>query len=426
MKGRVSNVVNLAVIVASLGYFVDIYDLVLFNVVKRESLEFIMGTTGDLITKTGKDLFNWQMVGMLVGGLIWGTLGDKRGRISILFGSILLYSIANIANAFVTDIQTYAWIRLVAGIGIAGELGAGITLVSETLKKEHRGYGTMIVVTFGALGAVLASQVGSKGEVFGGFLESITNRTWENWQVAYIVGGVLGLVLLFLRIGLLESGMYKNLSGAKVSRGNFLKLFTNRKRALLYVCCILIGLPIWYVIGILINFSEDTFAKSLGVTGDVVNGKAIMWSYIGLSVGDLLSGLLSQWLRSRKKVVYIYLTATLILVLTYLFFAQGISLDGFYLLCFLLGVGTGYWAIFVTIAAEQFGTNIRSTVTNTVPNFVRGSVPPVTNAFWLMVPAIGVSSSALIVGLVCMVLAFVATAIVKETFSKDLNYFETM
>lgn len=428
MKAKVSQVVNLAVIVASLGYFVDIYDLVLFNVVRVESLNSIMtGATPEQIKNTGIWIFNWQMFGMLIGGILWGILGDKKGRISILFGSILLYSIANIANAFVYDVNTYALIRIIAGIGIAGELGAGVTLVSETLSKENRGYGTMIIVTFGALGAVLASLVGDKGHVFQGLLQGITARSWENWQIAYLVGGVLGLVLLVLRIGLLESGMYKKMQHEKVSRGNLFKLlFSDGKRTLTYVCCILIGLPIWYGIGILIALSQQTFGKALGVAGDVTNSKAVMYSYIGLSIGDLLSGLLSQLLRSRRKVVFIYLAVMFSLVVYFLYFSKGISVNGYYSLCMLLGTATGYWAIFVTMASEQFGTNIRSTVTNTVPNFVRGSVIPVTLLFQWLGGFMGDINSAFVVGLICFALATFATIVVKETFAKDLNYVEMM
>ncbi|MCC7303108.1 MAG: MFS transporter [Bacteroidia bacterium] len=415
----------LLVVVASLGYFVDIYDLVLFNVVKRESLEYIRALKGlDFVVKEeGIFLFNMQMFGMLAGGILWGIWGDKKGRISVLFGSILLYSAANIANAFTFDLTSYAVVRFIAGIGLAGELGAGITLVAETLHKEKRGYGTMIIVTFGALGAVLASQVADKGAWFAGIFQNITGFAIQNWQVAYLVGGGLGLLLLILRIGTLESGMFHSMKQSSVRKGDIRILFNNRKRFQKYLKCILIGLPIWYTIGVLIALSEDYFSKEFGIEG-IKNGTAIMYAYIGLSVGDLLSGMISQFLRSRKKVVYIYLVLSLLLILVFLFGMNGASTSVYYLMCFLLGTATGYWAIFVTISSEQFGTNIRSTVTNTVPNFVRGSVPPITNAFKYLVIPVGTVSSALIVGAVCLALAFWATWSIKESFSEDLDYVE--
>ncbi len=414
------------IVVAALGYFVDIYDLILFNVVKKESLEMIMpGASAETIKDTGITLFNWQMTGMLIGGLLWGIWGDKKGRLSVLFGSILLYSLANVANAFVTTIPMYKFIRVIAGIGLAGELGAGVTLVSETMSKEKRGYGTMIIVTFGALGAVAAALVGANGQVIGNFLGGIFNTTFANWQVAYILGGVMGFALLILRVGTIESGMFKSIQQTDVKRGDITMLFTDKERFIKYLNCILVGLPIWYFIGLIVANSELIWAKDLNVQGKVVNGTALMYAYIGLSVGDLISGLLSQFLRSRRKVVFIYLGFSTALITYYLFFAHGISANEFYFLSFLVGCATGYWAIFVTIAAEQFGTNIRSTVTNTVPNFVRGSVPLITMLFQFLVANFFSNIvSAFIVGLICLGLSLWAIWKTKETFAKDLNYSE--
>lgn len=414
------------IVVAALGYFVDIYDLILFNVVKKESLEAIMlGAGAEELKSTGMFLFNMQMIGMLLGGILWGIWGDKKGRLSVLFGSILLYSAANIINAFVTTIPLYAVVRVIAGIGLAGELGAGITLVSETLSKEKRGYGTMIIVSFGALGAVAAALVGANGQAIGQVLESIFHVAFANWQVAYILGGLLGLLLLLLRVGTIESGMFKNIQHSEVSKGDIRMLFNNKERFFKYLNCILIGLPIWYFIGLIVANSEIIWAKDLNVQGKVVNGTALMYAYIGLSVGDVFSGLISQLLRSRRKVVFIYLAMSVTLMICYLFFSFGISLRGFYLLSFLIGCATGYWAIFVTIAAEQFGTNIRSTVTNTVPNFVRGSVPLITMLFqFVTAQSFNNATSAFIVGVLCMGLSLWAIYRSKETFAKDLNYTE--
>lgn len=408
---------NLLVIIAALGYFVDIYDLVLFNVVKKESLEYI-GLSGELLRQYDISLFNWQMTGMLIGGLIWGILGDKAGRIQVLFGSIILYSLANIANAFVTDTTGYAVCRILAGIGLAGELGAGITLVVESMEKTKRGWGTMVIVTVGALGGVAARLVGGSGAQ----LASILHLNLAAWQMAYLVGGFMGLILLVMRIGAFESGMFHSMKKTQVSRGNFLMLFSNLSRAKLYIASIAIGLPIWFVVGVLINQSH-TIAAYIGVEGEVHVGDSVMWSYIGLSVGDLVSGALSQWLRSRRKVIFIYLTILSVTVLGYLFMKK-VSLDFFHLMCMMLGASTGFWALFVTVASEQFGTNLRSTVTNTAPNFVRGATVPITKGFEYLIPILGVGFAALSVGTVCILLSFLATWYVHETFSKDLDYFE--
>lgn len=394
------------IIIAALGYFVDIYDLILFNVVKEASLSDI--GVSDLEYKNYEiSIFNWQMIGMLIGGLIWGILGDKKGRVSVLFGSILMYSLANIANGMVGNIQQYIVCRFIAGVGLAGELGAGITLISETMHKDKRGIGTMIIVSFGALGAVAAALVGKH----------------FSWQMAYYIGGGLGLVLLALRAGALESGMYKNISkNIEVKKGNVLMLFNNRKRFLLYLQCITIGIPIWYMIGVLINLSPRFVQVENASSKDMLS-QAVMFTYIGLSAGDVISGLLSQWLKSRKKVIYLYLFMSVALVAYYL--SQGqISMTAFRWNCFILGLGTGYWALFVQVASENFGTNIRSTVTNTVPNFVRFSVVPITLSFKYLAEVSNAQDAAIIVGAVCLSLALVSLYFMKETFSKDLNYHE--
>jgi MFS family permease len=396
--------IYMLVAVAALGYFVDIYDLIVFNVVKDESLR-ALGFTGEELKNNEIFLFNLQMTGMLVGGLLWGILGDIKGRVSVLFGSIFLYSAANIANAYVTSIEQYAFWRFVAGLGLAGELGAGITLVSETMHKEKRGYGTMIIVTFGALGAVAASLVGKS---FG-------------WQNTYIVGGCMGLALLLLRAGAFESGMYTSLKSTKgIKKGNFPAIFTQRSSALKYLACVCIGLPIWFVIGVLVNLS-NRFGEYYNVQLNVAD--SVMYAYLGLSAGDLFSGLASQVWRSRKKVVLLNLFLLSLFAVIYLYF-PGSSAGYYKFLCFLLGAATGYWALFVTIASEQFGTNIRSTVTNTVPNFVRGAVVPITLGFKSLVPALGIIHSALVVGIICVVLAVISTWYIQESFSKDLNYIE--
>ena len=422
----------LLVTVAALGYFVDIYDLVLFNVVKRESLEFILGVGHPAIKDTGIRLFNIQMLGMLVGGILWGVWGDKKGRITVLFGSILLYSAANIANAFTYDLTTYAIVRFIAGIGLAGELGAGITLIAETMPREKRGFGTMIVVTVGALGAVFASIVGSHGQGIALWLEGLTGHLLMNWQVAYLMGGSMGLLLLVLRVGTFESGLFKQMHGADVHRGDLRMLFADRTRLLRYLRCILIGVPIWYVIGALVSLSQDVFVLELGIDTSAldadglkqINGTAIRYCYIGLSIGDLLSGLLSQFQRSRRKVIVIYLWANLALTLIFLFGMHGASIATYNWMCLLLGAATGYWVIFATVASEQFGTNLRSTVAITAPNFVRGSVWPITSLFRYLAVPLGNVWGALVVGIICILSALWAVRKTPETFSRDMDFVE--
>ncbi len=401
---------SVPVIVAALGYFVDIYDLLLFSIVRRSSLSS-MGVPDDQLFTQGEFLLQVQMTGLLVGGLIWGIMGDKRGRLSVLFGSILLYSIANIANGFAVTVDQYAVLRFIAGIGLAGELGAGITLVSEVLPTHLRGYGTTLVASVGLMGAVMANFVA---------------KTFD-WQIAYFIGGGLGLLLLIARISIFESGVFLKLKEQAVERGNFLQLFSSSVRFKRFMGCIFIGLPIWFTIGILITFSPE-FAKALQINGVIAAGDAVMYSYIGLAVGDLSSGLISQAVRSRKKVVLFYIFLTLAVIVLYLF-TPGRSVFYFYVTCFLLGVGIGYWALFVTIAAEQFGTNLRSTVATTVPNFIRGTVVPLTIAFRFLREQLGGDESsviygALIVGVFTIVVALVALRAIEETFGRDMNFLE--
>lgn len=405
--------VNAIVLIAALGYFVDIYDLLLFGIVRVPSLKE-MGFTGDMLTQKGEYLINMQMIGMLIGGVLWGVLGDKRGRLSVLFGSIFLYSVANIANGMVQTVDAYAAWRFVAGIGLAGELGAGITLVTEVLPKEKRGIGTMIVASVGLTGAVVANLV---------------YRFSQDWQLCYFIGGGLGLALLLLRIGVSESGMFRTAQAENVSRGNFIALFNNSKRLTKYLRCILIGLPTWFVIGILVTFSPE-FAKALGIAGEVKGGDAIMYAYMGIVLGDLATGALSQWLKSRLRVMYIFLTMSAITILLYLN-AYGVSAATLYFLCGILGFVTGFWVIFVTISAEQFGTNLRATVTTTTPNFVRGALPLMIMAFNFLQVQLGYLgkdaariNAGLILGAIIILISGFALRGLKETFHEDLNYTE--
>lgn len=396
--------ITVIVVVAALGYFVDIYDLILFSIVRISSLKSL-GIEGDALLSNGVLLLNMQMAGMLIGGIIWGVLGDKRGRVSVLFGSIILYSVANILNGMVQDVPQYAVLRVIAGIGLAGELGAGITLVSEVMTKESRGYGTTIVASVGIMGAVVAVFVADLFE----------------WRTAYYVGGGLGLLLLILRISVYESGMFESIKMEKISKGQFQHLFTDWKRFKKYVKCILIGAPLWFVVGVLMTFS-DAFAKALGVEG-VTPAKSVMFCYIGLAIGDFLSGYLSQVFKTRKKIIFSFILLTNILIVVYLF-ANHFGSFYFYSVCLMLGISCGYWAVFVTNASEQFGTNLRATVTTTVPNFIRGSVVPLTLLFQFLKAPFGIIYSAGIVAAICLIFAYIATSRLEETYGKDLDYIE--
>lgn len=402
---RVRAVFSIPVIVAALGYFVDIYDLILFSIVRVSSLKSL-GLEGLSLVDKGVFLLNMQMAGMLLGGILWGVLGDRKGRMKIMFGSIFLYSAANIANGMVHSVEAYAVTRFLAGVGLAGELGAGITLVSEILHRDVRGYGTMIVASVGVSGAVAANFVAG---LF-------------SWRHAFFIGGLLGFLLLGLRICVHESGMFREMETSNVSRGNFFALFIDRARFLKYLNSILIGVPTWFVVGILITFSPE-FGKALKVSGAVHAGNAVMFCYLGLVFGDMASGLLSQILRSRRKAVFIFISMTVAGIAAY-FLLAGASLASFYAVCTMLGFASGYWAVFITIAAEQFGTNLRATVATTVPNFVRGMVVPITLLFQLARQYLPLETSALLVGSVCVLVSLLALWHLEETFHKELDYYE--
>ncbi len=406
---RTPGIFNLAVIVAALGYFVDIYDLLLFTIVKKESMLQVGATDATLLADSSR-VINWQMIGLLIGGICWGMLADKKGRLSVLFGSIVLYSVANFLTAFVHTVDQYALCRFVAGLGLAGELGAGITLVTELLPKEKRGIGTSMVAGIGLIGAVFAY---------------FTYQYTKDWRLCYKIGGVLGMVLLVLRISVAESGMFLQVKEKSVQRGNFLMFFTNSIRFRKYMNAILIGLPCWFVIGILINQS-DRFAKAMYGSTSLDSGRSIMFAYLAISIGDILVGFICQWFRSRKKGLLLFYF--LCLVFGILFFSGLNNNDGaMYFLCAMLGFSTGFWAIFITMGAEQFGTNLRATAATTIPNMVRGALPLMNLLFlnlfqkswgWPLI------RSGMVTGIIVLAIGSVAFYFTEETYHKDLNYVE--
>ncbi len=412
MSQKQYGVLSIPVIVGALGYFVDIYDLLLFTIVREPSLAGIGVNLSDkaAVLAASTKIINWQMIGLLIGGILWGIMGDKKGRLSVLFGSILIYSVANFITGYVQTVDQYAWARFAAGIGLAGELGAGITLVSELLPKNKRGIGTSLVAGIGLFGAVAAYFVYSET---------------QDWRLCYKIGGGLGVGLLILRISVAESGMFKEIKQTNVVRGNILMFFTNSTRFRKYMLAILIGLPTWYVIGILVNLS-NRFATDLYGDNSIISGKAIMYAYAAIAIGDIMIGFISQWFRSRKKALYLYYL--LCIISGVLFFSPFNNNDTrMYIICTLLGFSTGFWAIFVTMGAEQFGTNLRATAATTIPNMVRGALPLINLMFvdvfqkswgWALV------QSAIVTGVIVMTVTLIAAYFTEETFHKDLNYVE--
>lgn len=399
--------VAFTILVAAFGYFVDVFDLLLFNILRVSSLKDLGVPEAELLDK-GVYLLNAQMAGLLLGGFLWGVAGDKFGRLSVLFGSILLYSAGNIANAYVTSVDQYALLRFLTGIGLAGELGVGVTLASELLPKKLRGLGTTFIATIGVLGATAAAILAN----------------YVSWRDAYLIGGVMGFALLALRMGVKESGMYKKCEeqGKKVKRGSILMFFKNFDLFRRYAAVLLVGAPTWCVVGIFFTFTPE-FAKDFGMKDLPTAANAVLYGYIGIAVGDMISGVMSQMLKSRRKSIAISLA---MLVVTMLLFTalKPQSLQAYYFFCFALGLGAGYWAMFVQIGAEQFGTNLRATAATSVPNVARGLAIPITQAFRASIPALGVTGSGLAVFAVVMVFAFIGVYLVKETFHDDLDYVE--
>lgn len=397
---------SIPVLVAALGYFVDIYDLLLFSIIRVKSLT-ALGLNPEAIKNEGLFIINSQMVGLLIGGILWGVIGDKKGRLSVLFGSILMYSLANICNGFVQTVNQYALARFIAGIGLAGELGAGITLVAELIDKEKRGIATSMVAGIGLTGAVVAYFISKQFD----------------WRICYFIGGGLGLMLLLLRVSVFESGMFKNAQQNSVEKGNFFMFFTNAKRLKKYILSILIGLPTWYIIGILVTFSKE-YGETLQLSTAIDAGKAVMCAYVGISIGDIVIGLVSQVLKSRKKALFIFYGLTILAIGLYFAQPTGGSDTNMYLICLFLGFASGFWAIFVTMGAEQFGTNLRATAATTIPNMVRGSLPLITLLFKGLQPSYSMLQSGIITGSLVIAITLVAAYLTEETFGKDLDFYE--
>jgi len=411
IRSRSLPLFNIIVIVASLGYFVDIYDLLLFGIVKNPSLMDLGITDESQLFSKGIYLLNMQMAGMLLGGVFFGIMGDKRGRLSTLFITISLYSLATIANGFVRNVEQYAWLRLIAGFGLSGELGVGVTLVSEVMSKESRGMGASIVSGIGIAGAAFGYLV---AEQF-------------NWRIAYWTGGGLGLLLLLFRIVVYESGMYEKVKTSNVKRGQFLSLFTSGIRFKKFILCILIGIPAWYIVSVLI-INAPSFAKeALHISGEVKGSTSVMIHYMGASLGSFIFGFIMARLHSRKKTIILGVVMVAVFTAVY-FLLIGASNSLMYITLFCLGIPMGgLWAVFITTTSEQFGTNLRATVTTSAPNFVRGATIPIlfllsvlrqyTNDLWF---------SGVMVGVLFLSVALIAAFFIPETYNKELDYIEEM
>lgn len=410
MQQKQYGVFSLPVIVGALGFFVDIYDLLLFSIVRIRSFADL-GVPEDQMKDIGENIISWQMLGLTIGGILWGILGDKKGRKNVLFGSILLYSVATIANGFVTDVDQYTWLRFIAGLGLAGELGASITLTSEMLPKEKRGLGAAIIATSGVMGTITAYFV--------------YNLSGEDWRLCYFIGGGMGIALLFLRVSVLESTMYDSTKNANVQLGNFFMFLNNRERFFRYLRAILIGLPVWYVIGILISFSND-FAKQFGITG-FDQPKALMLQYVALAFGDMTAGILSNYIKSRKKTLLIFYGIVGLFIFLFFALKGGGNAFNMYLLCMGLGFGSGISVLYITMSAEQFGTNLRATAAISIPNLVRGFLPLIIILFKFLRSDTAFNdyiTAAWVTGAIILIIGFISVLYTRETFGKELNFVE--
>lgn len=409
MNNKQIGLFSLPVLVAALGYFVDVYDLLLFTIVRQPSV-LAVGSSLETIIVDSAHIINWQMSGLLIGGILWGIIGDKQGRLKVLFGSILLYSLANILTAYVQTVDQYAYCRFVGGIGLAGELGAGITLVSEMLPKNKRGIGTSMVAGIGLFGAVFAY---------------FTFKYTQDWRLCYKIGGGLGFFLLVLRVRVAESFMFESAKLANINKGNFFLFFSSYKRFSKYIKAILIGLPTWFVIGVMVNYSNK-FATGLYGDNLIDSGRSVMFAYIGIAVGDLLIGWVSQYFQSRKKALLLFYTISILGMILF-FSAFNNSDTRMYAICAFLGFSTGYWAIFNQMAAEQFGTNLRATAATTIPNMVRGALPLINFLFLdILQKSMGwtIVQSGIVTGTVVMGITLIAFVFTEETYHKDLDYLE--
>jgi MFS transporter, putative metabolite:H+ symporter len=410
MQPKQYGIFSLPVIVGSLGFFVDIFDLQVFAITRIASFKDLH-IESDEFQNVGEHIINWQMAGLMLGGIMWGILGDKKGRKSVLFGSILLYSLATIGNGFVQDTTTYTILRFIAGLGLAGELGASITMTGEMLPKEKRGLAAAIIATSGVMGTIVAYFV--------------NNLSDGNWRLCYFIGGAMGLALLFLRMRILDSSMYSSAKEGGLQMGNLGMIFNNRERFVRYFRAILIGLPVWYVIGVLITFSER-FAKEFGIVG-FDQPKSLMLQYVALAFGDMAAGIIANFIKSRKKTLYIFYSILTVVIALFFLTKAGGSAANMYLFCMAMGFGAGISVLYITMSAEQFGTNLRATAAISIPNLVRGFLIPMLLLFKLLRSETVLNdyiTGAWVLGIIVMLCGWTAVYYTKETFGKDMNFVE--
>lgn len=393
----------LTVLVVALGYYVDAYDLLVMSAVRKPSL-LSLGVPESETLNIGLSLLNYQLVGLMIGGVMWGVIADKYGRKKALFGSILIYSFANIANGYINSVNMYYWLRIIAGFGLAGELGVGISLITENVAKERRTISTAIVSFFGMLGA-------STGGWFGSIFE---------WQNCFLIGGFAGLLLLLLRLKVEESVMFNEIKDKNVSKGNIWMIIKNPKTLLTYFFCTLAGAASILFIGVFIQ-STPELGKLFNL--NITAGIALIWYYLGASVSEIIAGLLSKLLKERKAPIYIFYAISLLAITNFCVNVPN-SPYFFYLNCLFLGFGLGWWSQLITLSAELFGINVRATAATSIPTFARAWNIPFSNIFKQNIPNLGIVNSAFGIGVIVVSLAIISITMVKETFENDANFIE--
>ena len=393
----------LTVLVVALGYFIDAYDLLIFSAVRKVSL-MDLGVAETDTLNIGISLLNFQLIGLMIGGVLWGILADKFGRKTILFSSILIYSISNIANSYISSVDMYYWLRFIAGIGLAGELGVGISLITENIAKERRTVSTTVVSFFGMLGAATGGWLGS---VF-------------HWQTCFLIGGFAGFLLLLLRLNVEESHMYLGIKDSKVKKGNILLILKNPKSLITYFFCTLAGSSSFLFIGMFIQ-STPEFGKIFNIS--VTAGVALVWYYVGASISEVIAGILSKLLKERKAPIYIFYAISLLAIVIFCVHTPS-SPRIYYIHCSLLGFGLGWWSMLITLSAELFGVNTRATAATSIPTFARAWNIPFTSVFKNNIPKLGILNSAFAVGVIVIALAIISATTIKETFENEANFIE--
>jgi MFS family permease len=395
----------LMISVAALGYFVDLYDMLIFSSERVEALGSI-GVAKQKMGEVGLMLQNYQMLGLVIGGFLFGILADKFGRLRVLFASILLYSVANIGNAFVTNVPAFAVARLIAGIGLAGELGVALSWISESLKPQQRTIATTIVSAFGLLGGVVAAIM----------------ATHFHWQTSYMIGGIMGLVLLAFRVSLNESKLFEQTRQSSAKKGNLFQLLSNKKQLKKFVLCVLSGAPAFVLLSIYVTLAPE-FGAAFGITEQISVAHGIMVFLIVFAMSDVACGLLSKIMRKRKTPLLIF-ACLQILSIGYYLLVPPQTVEAFYFRCMLLGFSAGYWGILITNSLEQFGTNIRATVATSTPSLIRGMTIPASIFFTVVSKQTSLVTAGAIVGFSLVAISIVSILLLDDKFENDLNFME--